>query len=278
VLVVQGPSQLFNPSLNDQTVAAQREADPAAAGSEWDAEFRSDIATYLDDQLIEAAVEHGRPLELPPASTGYYRAFCDASGGVGHDSYTIAIGHKDGERFVIDLVRGTVGKVDPDAVTKLYAALCKDYRITTVFGDAYAAQWVAGAWQNTGVAYVKSDLAKSQIYLECIPLFTRGLVRLPDHPKLLRELRLLERQTHRSGRDSVDHPRNAIDDHANAVCGVLRDLSNYLGYDDKYLAWQPGYQNRDTLPAAAPPTAAQQASANAADYVRAYARMHGLFT
>ena len=44
---------------------------------------------------------------------------------------------------------------------------------------------------------------------------------LPDQPRLLRELRLLERQTHRSGKDSVDHGRNGYDDHANAACGVL---------------------------------------------------------
>ena len=62
-----------------------------------------------------------------------------------------------------------------------------------------------------------------------LPLFTRGLARLPNHPKLLRELRLLERHTHRSGRDSVDHPRNGHDDHANSVAGVLRDMRDALG-------------------------------------------------
>jgi hypothetical protein len=41
---------------------------------------------------------------------------------------------------------------------------------------------------------------------------------------------LLERQTHRGGKDSVDHPRGQHDDYANAVCGVLRTLSNYLGF------------------------------------------------
>jgi hypothetical protein len=66
--------------------------------------------------------------------------------------------------------------------------------------------------------------AKSQIYLECLPLFARGL-------RLLRELRLLERHTHRSGRDTVDHGRSGHDDHVNAVCGVLRKMSNHLGYD-----------------------------------------------
>src|SRR5262249_62018611 len=43
VLVVQGASKAVNPSLSDRTLAAQRAADPTAAGAEWDALFRSDI-------------------------------------------------------------------------------------------------------------------------------------------------------------------------------------------------------------------------------------------
>jgi len=56
--------------------------------------------------------------------------------GVGADAYTICIGHKEGDSLVIDVVRGTSGKFNPQAVTKEYAALCKDYRITKVTGDA----------------------------------------------------------------------------------------------------------------------------------------------
>jgi hypothetical protein len=35
-----------------------------------------------------------------------------------------------------------------------------------VTGDSYAAQWVAGAWRKAGIGYFKSELPKSQIYLE----------------------------------------------------------------------------------------------------------------
>ena len=221
VLVVQGASKTFNPSLSEGAIAAQRAADPAAATSEWDAEFRSDLAAFLDDALIDAAVEHGRPLELPPVGGVFYQAFTDAAGGVGADAYTVSIAHKQGEHVIVDVVRGTTGKFDPQEVTKEYAALLKEYRVRQVTGDAYAAEWVGSAWQQCGVHYARSEQAKSQVYLEAIPLFARGLVRLPDHPKLLRELRLLERHTHRSGRDTVDHPRGGRDDHSNAVCGAL---------------------------------------------------------
>ena len=70
-------------------------------------------------------------------------------------------------------------------------------------------------------ATFSSELPRSQIYLECCRCLTRGLVALPDHKRLLRELRLLERHTHRSGRDTVDHGKNGSDDYSNAVCGVF---------------------------------------------------------
>ena len=50
-------------------------------------------------------------------------------------------------------------------------------------------------------------------------MFARGAISLPDHPTLLRELRLLERRTHRSGKDTVDHGLRGHDDYANAVLG-----------------------------------------------------------
>jgi hypothetical protein len=260
VLVVQGSSRTFNPSLSEATVATQRAADPTAAASEWEALFRADISAYLDEPLIEAAIEHGRPLEVPYAGRAtYYKAFTDPAGGTGADSYTLAIAHKengDHGKFIVDVVRGTRGGhgYDPQTVTEEYAALLRDYNIREVGGDHYSAGWVANAWQKAGIRYIKSELSKSDIYLECIPLFTRGLVRLPDHPKLIRELRLLERHTHRSGRDSCDHGRGGHDDHANAVCGVLRDLSNHLGYDHR------GFLDRD-------------ADGNVIDDVTAYRRM-----
>src|SRR5262249_30981196 len=225
VLVVQGNSKTFNPSLSDAVLAAQRAADPTAAGAEWDAEFRSDIGAFLDDELIDAAIDHGRPLELPPVEGVIYRAFTDAAGGGGSDSYTLAIGHKEGDAYVADCVRGTSGKFDPQSITEEYATLCKQYRIRTVVGDNYARDWVAGAWRKLGFEYIRAAKPKGQIYLEALPVFTRGLARLPDHARLVRELRLLERRTHRSGKDTVEHPRNGHDDHANVVCGVLSLLA-----------------------------------------------------
>jgi hypothetical protein len=225
-LVVQGTSKMFNPTLDDATIAAQRAADPAGAPAEWDADFRSDIGAFLDDEMIDRAIERGRPLELPPRAGVIYFAFVDASGGAtGGDSYTLCIGHREGNLCVIDVVRGTVGQFDPYETTQEYAALCTEYGIHTVTGDAYGREWVAGAWRKAGKSYIKSERVKAEIYMESMPTWTRGLARIPDHARLVRELRLLERRTHRSGKDTIEHPKNGRDDYANVACGVINLLT-----------------------------------------------------
>ena len=112
--------------------------------------------------------------------------------------------------------------------------MLRNYRVVSVTGDNYSAAWVEGAWASCGLRYARSELPKTKIYLECVALFARCLASLPDHKRLLRELRL-ERHTHRSGRDTVDHGKHGSDDYANAACGVLHDLSNGSGYLEKLL-------------------------------------------
>ena len=75
------------------------------------------------------------------------------------------------------------------------------------------------AFKDCGIKHERADKNKSTLYLEALPLFMRGAIRIPDLPVLTRELRLLERQTHRSGRDTVDHGRHGMDDFVNALCG-----------------------------------------------------------
>jgi hypothetical protein len=249
VLVVAGPSMLFNPTLDAGMIEAARTADPEGAASEWFGAFRSDVGLLFDEAVLEAAVDRDRPLELPPRPGIDYVAFIDASGGAAAgDAYTIAIAHRETDAVVVDVVRGMVGKFDPQRVTNDFAALAKAYGIGVARGDRYAAEWVAAAWAECGVAYERIELTKSAIYLETVAIFARGQARLPDHRLLLRELRLLQRRTGRSGRDVVDHVRGEHDDYAAAVTGALLQASTA----------QPALWSRESFgePAGIPPRAA----------------------
>jgi hypothetical protein len=230
VLVVHGPSIKFNPTLSEQDIQAALAADPEGNISEWEAEFRMDLSAFLDDATVEAAIDYGRPLELPPRQGIQYRAFADPSGGR-HDAFTLCIGHQEGETHIVDVVRGKHPPFDPHEVVAEYAALLREYRVDTLSGDNYSAAWVEAAFQAVGIKYQRADKPKSQLYLEALPLFMRRAIRLPSHPKLIRELKLLERRAGRTGKDTVDHGKHGSDDYANCVVGMLTQKG-------KAYAWQ----------------------------------------
>jgi hypothetical protein len=219
-LIVQGSSRLFNPTLDEGVIDRARESDPEAAKSEWDGEFRSDLTALLEDALIDAAIERGRPLELPPRPEFSHVAFIDASAGR-HDAFCSGICHREGERVVADVIRGRRPPFDPSSVAAEFADLAKSYGCSSVVGDNYAGEWVARAFEAAGIAYRRAEQPKSVLYLEGLPFFTRGQISIPDYAPLIRELRLLERRVSRSGRDVVDHPIGGSDDHANVLFGAM---------------------------------------------------------
>jgi hypothetical protein len=101
------------------------------------------------------------------------------------------------------------------------AALLDSYGLHEVHGDQYAGEWVSSAFRRHAINYKPSELSRSEIYLETLPLFSQSKIELLDLPLLRTQLLLLERRTRAGGRDSVDHPRGSHDDLANSACGAL---------------------------------------------------------
>ena len=130
---------------------------------------------------------------------------------------------------------------DPASVVEEYAAILRDYKVHSVTGDNYSAAWCETSFTKAGIKYIRSDMNKSALYLEALPLFMRQSLSIPNHPKLLRELRLLERRTSRMSKDLVDHGPNGSDDHANAFCGLLRCLTKAV---DVSMAWSRARKTR----------------------------------
>ena len=78
------------------------------------------------------------------AVTPSIASFATPRAALGADSYTLAVGHKEGAHFVIDLVRGTSGKFDPDIATQEYAALLREY--SRFPGDRRQLCRIVGSW------------------------------------------------------------------------------------------------------------------------------------
>jgi hypothetical protein len=219
VLVWQGSTAAMNPSIDPAIIAEAYEADAASAAAEYGAEFRSDIAAFVDRAVVESCIMPGR-FELPRRSGVQYRAFVDPSGGSA-DSFTLAIAHNEAGLSVLDSVREVRLPFSPDGTVRDFAALLKSYGISAVIGDRYAGEWPRERFRAHGIQYQLAEKPCSDLYRDMLPMLNSGQCELLDIPRLTSQLCALERRTARSGRDSIGHPPSGHDDIANAVAGAL---------------------------------------------------------
>jgi hypothetical protein len=240
ILVCQGTSREFNPDLPQSVVDRAIERDPAAARAEYLAEFRTDIASLLTEETVGACVD-ADVRERPFQRSNSYLAFCDPSGG-SSDAMTLAISHKEAETVVLDVIRENRPPFSPEGVVAEYASLLRKYRCSQCFGDRYAGEWTVEAFKKHGIHYEHSELTRSELYLDLLPLINSRGVALLDNERLLHQLVSLERTSVRfgGGRDRVDHPKGLHDDVANAAAGALVMAHSHSGYS-------PAQRLQDTL-------------------------------
>jgi hypothetical protein len=205
VLVVKGPSRVFNPTLPQAVIDDALKRDPAAARSEWLAEWRDDIAAFLGRELIEAAVDRNI-LARPPVDGVDYHAFADPSGGVS-DAFACAIAHKEDDgRVLLDALHEVLAPFDPAAATAEVARLLKSYGVTKVVADKYAAQWPVSEFSRNDITLEHSERDRSALYADFLPLLSSARARLLDNARLVGQLANLERRAQPSGKDRIDHP------------------------------------------------------------------------
>jgi len=218
-LVWQAPTIVMNPLVPVEEIDLALENDPAKNRAEYLAEFRDDLEQFISREVLAECIDQ-KIYERPPKPGNKYFAFVDPSGG-SNDSMTSAIAHREGrDLVVVDCIREVKAPFDPESVVEEFAKLFKTYKVKECTGDRYGAQWVAKAFERQRIKYIPSDLPKSALYVDLLPVLNSKQVRLLDHERLTNQLVALERRVARGGKDSIDHPRGSHDDVANAVAGV----------------------------------------------------------
>lgn len=220
VLVWQATAPQMNPTLSADYLARMVTEDPEAAEAELFGRFRAGVSTFVDPQALAEVVETGvRERQPDPGTT--YRGYVDAASGSGKDSFAVAVAHKDGERAVLDAVYAWSPPFNPSGVITEASELLRRFDISSVQGDRYAPGFVSEGFRKHSITYNAAPRTTSDTYLELLPLVNAGAVVLLDDPKLLRELRGLERRRGTAGKDKVDHRPGAHDDRATAAAGAL---------------------------------------------------------
>lgn len=168
----------------------------------------------FDADAIESCIVAGRTI-LPPQPGVGHVAGCDLSGG-GADDATLGIAHHRNGVAVLDCLVDQGARVNktfsPEATVKRFADILKEYGLSTVTGDRYAALWPVEAFRKHGITYQPAELNRSQIYAAFEPLLNSGRVELLDHPKLMQQFIGLVRKG-----EKIDHSGGEHDDHSNAA-------------------------------------------------------------
>jgi hypothetical protein len=207
----------MNPTYSKAVIERAKADDAQVAAAEYDAEFRQDLETFISTEALDAIIVPGR-FELPPQRGLSAFAGVDPSGGRG-DAMTLSVFFReDSGKIVQAAIRVQRPPFNPAECAKEFAAVLKSFGLSAVTGDRYSGEWCTTAFQKEGITYKNSDLSKSEIYGEFLPLVMQGRVELLDHKQQIAELRQLERRTGH-GRDAVDHPQGLHDDAAN-VCAL----------------------------------------------------------
>ena len=219
VLVWQADTRTMNPTVPETFITQAYAKDAAVAAAEYGADFRRDIEAFVSPEAIDTATAPGRR-ELAPVAGVDYEGFVDPSGG-SQDAMTGAVGHRDGDRAVLDAVWEVRPPFSPEAVVREFAHSFGAYRITRVRGDRYGGEWPREQFRKAGIEYEVCKPTKSDLYRDLLPALNSGRVELLDQPRLLAQLGGLERRTGRNGKEAIDHAPGGHDDLINAAAGVL---------------------------------------------------------
>jgi hypothetical protein len=229
VLVWRAPTKVMNPSVPQRSIDEAYEEDPLRAAAEYGAEFRTDVETYVPREVVEDVVVAGRR-ELAPMRGLRYHAFCDPSGG-SSDSMTLAIGHNEAGRIIIDAIRERKPPFSPSDACLEFSAALRSYNVGSIQSDRFGGAWVTEAFSRHGVRVEQAAKPKSDLYVDLLPLLNAKRIELLDHPRLISQLVGLERRTARfSGKDSIDHGPNGHDDIANSIAGVASLVLGQQGF------------------------------------------------
>lgn len=238
-LVWVAPTTLMNPAVDPARIAADLERDPIRYACEYVTDptrpFREDVSGFLEDAILQGAVVPG-VLSAPYQPDALYCGAVDLAGG-GSDEHAAAIALAGAPGVAVVNVRVWGNKSPLEQVLDEAAQLFTAYGLRMVWADRYAASWPVEAFHQRGMVLNTCPKSTGDTYIEFAGALRQRQVALPDHPKLLTQLRGLERRTTRDGRDTVDHRPGGHDDvaaaTARAVVAALALTGGSAGYIPK---------------------------------------------
>jgi hypothetical protein len=165
---------------------------------------------------------------LPWQEGTRFFAAVDMSGGSSDDA-VLCIAHLAGKTVVLDLIVKQPGSppFDPRYAVARFCDVLADYKISKVYGDAFAGQTFRSDFQKRGVTYEVRSASASDLYERLEPVLNAGELELLDAPTLIEQFVSLVWRGNK-----ITHEHGAHDDHATAAALAVRVVREAIMGDD----------------------------------------------
>jgi hypothetical protein len=164
IIVSQAASRVSNPTLPESVVLRALERDEPRARAEYLAQFRSDIAAFVERELIESAVDTG-VISRPPLQGQNYVCFADSASGISAsgtgDTFSMAIGHRENDQIIIDLVYAKKPPFNASTVVSEICSIARGYGCHEIVSDRYSVGFMHAEVGRHGMTHRASELDKS---------------------------------------------------------------------------------------------------------------------
>jgi hypothetical protein len=234
VLVVRGTVEQFNPNIDRDWLARERRKSERDYRREYLAEWQDAVQDgWFGAEVIQRCVTRGRGLNAPSDEFSYVAAI-DPAFSEGGDQFALSITHREfwgqGESrtpvVVVDHlqtwqakkgqrldVRDTIARV-ADVIKPFNPRLFTDqhhFDSLRVFFDEHSVPLTQVPWTRE---------SKPKIFHHARSIMSSGLVDLPDHPQLIRELNMIRGRLLRGGGEHLE-ARKGHDDLAHATVAAI---------------------------------------------------------
>ncbi|MDE2106702.1 MAG: hypothetical protein KGL39_56325 [Patescibacteria group bacterium] len=223
--VVHAPTLQLNPSKAED-VSMERQRDPENARREFDAQFMtSGSGQYFDGNAIrQATVEY----ELPHARNPRYRYAVGVDLGFKSDSSACVVAEFDGDHYRIAYageLRPSEGQpLVPSEVIATFAQVAKSYGAQHIITDGHYREAVAEHLRTHGLAIIDAPAGatgKLETYARTRAVLHQGRLVLPNHPRLLSQLRAVTSRPTAGGGVSILSPRKPGGGHGDLVSSLV---------------------------------------------------------
>jgi hypothetical protein len=218
----------MNPSISPRFLEQERAADPDYFRREYEAEWDAGVGAVFPAELVRAAVRAGPDAYPPRSNVTYVIAVDPAFTG---DAFGLVVGHREGDRVLVDFVRGWHGSrhtpVVIDPTLDEIAAIAGAYGRAPVVTDQFAAEAIRQGLAARGVTVLArpwSNDSKIDAVAAVRRCLYAGALELPDHGLLLTELIGLEQRLLPSGPPRIAAGGGGHDDYATALLALVLEL------------------------------------------------------